>query len=205
MSTVHLYTDYNWGQVSTVHWLQLITPVHWGTTTVKTTGSGRIWVMWFNDNHFLLRKLQSVCPLSVSWCHVVANIVKVELLICTFKAYNWPQRTKYFLSRWKVDGLKPGGRDTTAGVTRPSAGCRPITAGGGWSQSDGEKSEFCSRPLELRTRHLLAAGWRHWYSHWAVTPFVLGPATTRTNHSACIKKYLKSGLGLLALLKKEFT
>ena len=126
MSTVHLYTDYNWGQVSTVHWLQLITPVHWGTTTVKTTGSGRIWVMWFNDNHFLLRKLQSVCPLSVSWCHVVANIVKVELLICTFKAYNWPQRTKYFLSRWKVDGLKPGGRDTTAGVTRPSAGCGPL-------------------------------------------------------------------------------
>ena len=109
MSTVHLYTDYNWG-----------------TTTVKTTGSGRIWVMWFNDNDFLLRKRHFVCPLSVSWCHVVANIVKVELLICTFKAYNWPQRTKYFLSRWKVDGLKPVGRDTTAGVTRPSAGCGPL-------------------------------------------------------------------------------
>ena len=104
---LHLYTDYTCTLTTTVRY----TDYTWGTTTVKTTGSGRIWVMWFNDNHFLLRKLQSVCPLSVSWCHVVANIVKVELLICTFKAFNWPQRTKYFLSRWKVDGLKPGGRD----------------------------------------------------------------------------------------------
>ena len=133
-SPVHLYTC---TLTTPVHWLHQYTDYNWGTTIVKTTG--RIWVMWFNDNHFLLRKLYSVCPLSVSWCHVVANIVKVELLICTFKAFNWPQRTKYFLSRWKVDGLKPVVRDDTAGVTRPSAGCRPITAGGGWSQSDGRR------------------------------------------------------------------
>ena len=125
---VHLYTDYTCTLTTPVHWLHLYTDYNWlhlytdynwGTTTVKTTGSGRIWVMWFNDNHFLLRKLQSVCPLSVSYCHVVPNIVKVELLICTFKAFNWPQRTKYFLSRWKVDGLKPVGRDDTAGRCDP--------------------------------------------------------------------------------------